>query len=241
LYTKKEDYKKWTSLCSSARKKYYGEWRPNTLTDSGRELKYSLGTISELGQLKHLHNRVEVRTSVLSSAGRIPLVLYEAATCDSQFDYLAGDFDRAALRGDASIPHKYDIAQQIDFLAHKYGKPVHILYFGDYDKKGLEILDSLLVDLELWCSTKFTCERMGITLEQVAKYDIPRKEDSDSYEWEALSAEAAQEIVHGALNECVDLDLIEQAKAEDIRKSENLRARVKASLAPLTLEYAQAA
>ena len=85
-------------------------------------------------------------------------------------------------------------------VAEKYGKPIQILYFGDYDKKGLQIFNSALKDIRLWCNVKFNVERVGLTLEQAQSLNIPDNPNKpNTYQWEALNDEQAGKLILDAV------------------------------------------
>ena len=74
-----------------------------------------------------------------------------------------------------------------------------VLYFGDYDDKGFMIPEAVKDCLETWGSN-VSWKRIGLTKEQVEKYDLPENPDRKGrYQWEALPDEGAEEIISSAL------------------------------------------
>lgn len=236
-YTRKEDYNRWKSLCSKVRKEFYGGWEPDTLIDEGRSISTSYSPLTAVEMLELLPGYITIRDSIFGQAEEIPFLIYESATSDGQFEHLAPYFDRAALRGDASIPHKWEIAQRIARLSVTYNLPVRILYFGDYDEKGLEIPENMLADVEPWCDCEFEYTRVGITPEQAELYGVPPKDGKETYEWEALDADAAKEVIQGAINGCLDLDAVNDIVDGNDENIQILSDEVKDALAPLVEKY----
>ena len=123
-----------------------------------------------------------------------------------QFEYYTKDY-RVSLqpfRGDCSIPIKWKLAKKLEQIAEKYGKPIEILYFGDYDKKGLQIFNSALKDIRQWCKTDFDVERIGLTIEQAQSMSIPENPNKPgTYQWEALNDEQAGQLIVNAVEKYV--------------------------------------
>ena len=143
-----------------------------------------------------------------------------------QFDYLCGPYyvSTAPFRGDASIHYKWTIAKDLERLDELYGKPITVLYFGDYDHKGLTIPESALRDIRDWCSVDFSFRRVGLTLEQVGRYGVPENfERPGEYQWEALNEEAAQELIRGELDQLMDTSVIADVEAEEGQLTERWR------------------
>lgn len=127
---------------------------------------------------------------------------FEAEAMHGQFEYYTKDF-RVSLvpfRGDCSIPIKWELAKKLEQISQKYGKPIKILYFGDYDKKGLQIFSSALKDIRKWCKVAFDVERVGLTLEQAQTLNIPDNPNSPGfYQWEALNDAQAGKLILDAV------------------------------------------
>jgi len=73
---------------------------------------------------------------------------FEAEAMRGQFEYFTKDY-RVSLvpfRGDCSVSIKWELAKNLENIYVKYEKPIKILYFGDCDKKGYQILKAALKD-----------------------------------------------------------------------------------------------
>ncbi|HIE85198.1 MAG TPA: hypothetical protein EYQ00_15785 [Dehalococcoidia bacterium] len=237
FYTQKDDYKnKWSDLCAKARKNFTGGWRPYTLRDSGREVVTSDSATTAGKTLEDLPYYAEVTANIFEGAVSVPFLIFEASTMDGQFNHYAPGFDRAALRGDASVDHKWKIAKRIDLLAETYGLPVHVLYFGDYDPKGLMIPKSAMCDVREWAddTSEILYTRIGVNVEHAGRYELQEKlEKPGTYEWEALPAVAAGELIEEALALCVDLDHISALKSRAEDETEGLRSDIESALSGL--------
>lgn len=226
----KEDYAKLKGWASTARKRFYNGWHPDTLVDEGRKIDSPLAPSDRKRELTRLHNYVDIIPDLFEDQDEVPLLVFEAATMSGQFEYFAPWADRAAFRGDASIPHKWNIAKRCDALAERYDcKPIHILYFGDLDPKGLQIPKSAMADVFEWIEpgTDLYFTRCGINPGDASRFNLPEKSlKPGTYEWESLSSKDAGVLIREGLNQVVDLDRIESDLAEGVTDTENLRKEV---------------
>lgn len=184
----KKKVDKFYYLLSRARKRFWKDWRPDTLTDSIRKchFKGEEYVYFDLG---------------LDSIGEQECYVqlwFEAEAMHEQFEYYTKDY-RVSLvpfRGDCSIPIKWEIAKKIEAMALKYRKPVQILYYGDYDEKGIQIYLAALKDILAWSNIGFNVESVGLTLEQARKMKIPENPlKPNTYQWEALNDEQAGSLI----------------------------------------------
>jgi len=212
----KKDVTRWDYLASRARKRFYGEWKPDTLKDSIRMCNWK-------GEFSATYG---LELDALQTQSSIVQLWYEAEAMSEQFEYYTHNY-RVSLvpfRGDVSIPIKWEIAKKLETLYDKYQKPIKILYFGDYDKKGFQILDAALRDIKAWCKVHFNIERVGLTLEQIQRFKLPENPDKPGYQWEALEDEQAKTLILDALNRyaqpiSVDLDEHEKTIKEQFRRA----------------------
>jgi hypothetical protein len=99
-----------------------------------------------------------------------------------------------------------------------------VLYFGDLDKKGLQIPKSALTDIRKWTQVQFDYFRVGLNSKQVRLYKLPENpERPGQYQWEALDDEAARGLITGALDRFFDLDKIETIRKIEERAEAHLR------------------
>jgi hypothetical protein len=104
--------------------------------------------------------------------------------------------------GAASIPYKWEIAKRLEKTDDEYGLPIHILYFGDRDDSGDRISADALKDIKEWCSVDFDFHKIGLTLEQVQQYNLPKNPDPkkhNDYQWEALDDKYAKPLIMNAI------------------------------------------
>jgi hypothetical protein len=139
-FLRKSQIAKLDYLLSRARKNFYGEWRPDTLTDSIRQPNFR-------GEYEALFH---VELDGIADQDYYVQLWFEAEAMHEQFSYHTHDY-RVSLvpfRGDCSIPVKWDIAKKLEEVYAKYENPIKILYYGDCDKKGLLILQAALKDIQ---------------------------------------------------------------------------------------------
>lgn len=234
----KGDYKLFVDKAlSPARKKFYEGWRPDTLVDDTRELILrGHGPHNPQGWLDRLldpNNGLACKLHKWQGQDQYVMLWFEARAMIEQFRYYAPHLDLAPFAGSASIPFKWDIAQHIGRVDEVYNLPVVVLYFGDYDTKGLGIPYEALTDVQDWCDVEFEFIRVGLGLEDATRFNLPENpEKPGEYQWEALTDDQARELIEGAINPYVDYDRMAQVVGLEDRATQ----QVKAYLAGLKLE-----
>jgi len=150
-----------------------------------------------------------------------------------QFEHFTRDIDLIPMGGTASIPYKWTIAKRLEAAAEKYGKPIIILYFGDFDPAGRVIQEVIEKDVRTWTRAEFSLIWCGLTEGQVKRYEIPISIEGKGYQWEALSHEAAGEIIGEAVSKYVREDIMDEVDAEAEEFEESWRDRLEAVLEEL--------
>ncbi|MBA7559796.1 hypothetical protein ES708_01411 [subsurface metagenome] len=195
---KKSAYKNlFLPLLSKARKRFYGNWQPDSLIDDTREeILTGGGYIDERGWLRGMASR-ECHLDKWQYAKYYVEIWFEARAMKGQFGYYAPNINLVPFGGDASIEYKWRIAKRLEAVSERYdGIPIKILYFGDADKKGGEIPDNALRDIRAWCSADFDFIHCGLTVEQAKELGLGEDMDRQgSYQWESLSDEEAEDII----------------------------------------------
>ena len=197
-YSEKEDYKRCVALTSKARKSFWNGWHPNLLADESRSpIIENFGYESEEEWVEAV--REGIACSLEKSIGQEQRVIiaYEARAMTGQFREYTDGIDLFPFAGDASIPYKWRLAKEIEYS----DLPVVLVYFGDYDKKGLQIATAALKDIRVWSEKEFDFVHGGLSDHHVNRYDIPENpEKPNEYQWEALTDDQASEIIEEALN-----------------------------------------
>jgi len=180
-------------LLSRARKSFYDEWKPDTLTDSIRHADF-------IGEFAAAFN---IELDSIRDQPYYCQLWFEAEAMHEQFEHYTRDYRVSLIpfRGDCSIPIKWQLAKKLEGIYEKYAKPIQVLYFGDYDKKGLAILDAALKDIKVWCKVPFSVERIGLTLEQAKEFGLPANPDRpNSFQWEAVEDTDAKKLILDSLS-----------------------------------------
>jgi len=233
FYSKKSDYLAWKALCARYRKQQKRGWHPTALADDTRARIYRTGGHRSVESC--LDNLVGAVVDGVSfdldhffEQRNYVELWFEAKAMAGQFKHYTDDIDLVPFGGDPSIPFKWEIAQSLSRDERHYRKPIVVLYFGDYDPKGLEILGSAVADIAAWSHADFEVIRCGLTLEQIERFGVPENPGKPGeYQWEALSDEAAKKIILGSLAEHIDLDLISTTKSVAASKEADWRERVR--------------
>ena len=195
----KDYYKNFLKLTSRARKEGYGNWKPDSLADDGRNINGDHTTGFE--DLENWFNQVKYRSPKLAPILQDSLVFvgFEAAAMKGQFEHYLGEYGIPLIpfRGDPSIPFKWEIAQQMRKCHDSWpDKTIYFLYFGDYDPKGLTIPEYAIADIRLWAGCHIEYVRIGINEEQIEELGIAENFDKPGqYQWEAIPDKAAQGLL----------------------------------------------
>lgn len=231
VYSDKREYNKLKDILSDARKRFYNEWRPDTLADDTRRLIFrGAGYRDEKSLIE------EMPATVADSIGEISHLFkqdkyieiwFEARAMSDQFSYYTSGITLCPFGGDPSISFKWDIAKNIENVYKVLQKPVTILYFGDLDTKGKIIPISAAIDIQTWCDVPFDFQICGLNKEQVKRYNVPENyEKPGDYQWEALTDEQAADIILSSIKRYIDLDLIESYKMANEALKNKWRPRV---------------
>jgi hypothetical protein len=149
-----------------------------------------------------------------------------------------------------SLSGKYELKESC-WQAYTYrGRKTVILHLGDHDPSGESIFnDGLVQDIHAFIAEDVPrtdprkvadFERVGLTAEQVARYDLetepPKPTDSRTANWEGAATGACQlealppdklaELLEGAIRERLDLQVYDQ----DLKAEEEERRRITKAL-----------
>lgn len=131
-------------------------------------------------------------------------------------------------RGFSSISYIYNASERIrDY--YKYGKKTIILYFGDLDPSGWEMLPAMLDTLqnEMKLDNKVEGIRCALTLNQIKEYNLPHSIDAIkekdprtkkyvkkfgtlAVELDALNPAILEDIVKQSIEKRIDLDSLKK-------------------------------
>lgn len=151
-----------------------------------------------------------------------------------QFEYYTEHITLRPMGGQPSIPYKWDIAKFLETAYAGYRKPIVILYFGDLDNAGGTISETVEGDVRKWCKYEFEFVHCGLTAEQVTLYNVPENiEKPGEYQWEALTDDAAREIITSNVNRYVRHD----AFTEIVDRQASATAWLREQLALLAGKY----
>ena len=207
---------------ADARRCFWNGWAPNTLKDDTRKAIYGGYGYDDAAQWIANFKYKRCVLDKLASQGKLVEVWFEAEAMHNQFEFHTEPY-RVTLRpfkGDPSLDFKWKIAEDLAELQTTYHKPIVILYFGDYDPKGLMIPEVAVDHIRRWCKTKFSFIRCGLNLDQIEKFSIPDQPDKPGcYQWEALNEEQARELIITNLEKYRDLKKIRAIQEQENRIS----------------------
>ena len=155
--------------------------------------------------------------------------------------------DLTPFRGDASIDLKWRLSQRLREVRLN-GKRAVVLYFGDLDPSGWEMLPTMLETLqsEMGLGDTVDGQRCALTPEQVEKYNLPHNPDAlkltDSrarkymdrfgdlaVELDALPPPELEKIVRESIEANLDLSRCEVERRREVgdrHRLEDLRGHV---------------
>jgi hypothetical protein len=224
FYRDKKDYNgPFLGLLSRVRHNNYQGWRPDTLADDRREATVrGDGFESPADWARAVSRGLSCNLSHWHHQRAYVEVWFEAQAMRSQFEYYTRGVTLCPFSGMPSIDYKWTTAKRLEEAARDYGLDVKILYFGDLDRAGLLIPETSVADIRKWCAAPFEFIRVGLNPGDEVRYSIPENfEHPGAYQWEALSDDAARELITGAMTEHVDenvrlrvVDLARQAERE---------------------------
>jgi len=205
IYSAKGDYDgKFLPMLSKARKRFYNDWRPDTLGDDTRQAVIrGGGWESESAWLEAIGKGLKCKLDKWDGQACYVELWFEAKAMRGQFEYYTDHVTLVPFGGDPSIPYKWAIAKRLEERAKTSGQIV-ILYFGDLDPKGLTIPESAAADIRQWSAADFDFERCGLNPGDEITYGIPENPDKPGqYQWEALADETAEALITDSVGKFV--------------------------------------
>jgi hypothetical protein len=251
ILAEKGDYKRLLSYLSKARKQWYGGWRPDTLTDDSRAaLVRGSGFRDGQGWARALAEQSACNLDRWASQNVYVEIWFEAAAMSAQFEYYADpNIPLLAFHGDISIPAKWEAASRLVGRWRQMRVPIHVMYYGDLDPKGMQIplsarddVRQMMIDAyanlgatdEQWREllANFTFTRIGLNDDQVGQYGIQENpERPGTYQWEGVPDDAAQELI-GLANEVVDTDAFDDV----VQREDSVTAQFRTYMDGFTID-----
>jgi hypothetical protein len=199
-YNSKADYSnKWLKIVSRARHAFYGGWRPDTLADETREaIDRGHGHDNPEMWLQAVSEHLTCNLAKWYGQDYYIELWFEARAMIDQFAHYTDHITLRPMGGQPSIPYKWETAKQLERYSARYGKPIVILYFGDLDPGGEMIETVTRDDVRKWCDVPFEFIRCGLNPGDPQRYNIPENpEKPGAYQWEALTDDAARNLITG--------------------------------------------
>jgi len=231
----KADYKnRFLPIISRARKRFYGEWRPDTLSDDTRQLRdRGQGWDSPAEWLEAVERQGYLKDKWRNQKNYVE-VWFEADAMRSQFEYHLPHIPLLPFKGEMSIDGKWQTAQRLQRRSEVYGHPVVVIYFGDDDEKGQAIPEVAVADIRQWCGVDFEFIRAGLNPGDGARLGLPENPDKPgTYQWVALDDANAERMIKGAVASHYDMEALEEDEHEQVqvrRKLHDLFDELKAEI-----------
>jgi len=122
------------------------------------------------------------------------------------------------------------------------GKEIVILYLGDHDPSGLDMLRDIRNRLDEFGLYDFTVKHIGLTSEQIKQYNPPpnpakfkdpraawyiEQHGETSWEVDALNPSILNELIRENIENLVDMDLFEKQLQQEIKDKKKLKKYMK--------------
>lgn len=224
FYSGKDDYKnKFLPAVSMARHEEYGQWMPDSLVDETREIiDRGNGFSSPEAWMKAVSIQLSCSLSKWDAQPEYVEIWFEARAMSNQFQHYTQHVTLRPMGGQPSIPYKYRAALELSEI----DKPITILYFGDLDPAGKMISEVVERDVRKWCAREFDFVHCGLNEEQVKLYNVPENFDKPGcFQWEALTDEAARQIIEDAVVPYIDTSLFAKVEMEEAEVTAWFRER----------------
>lgn len=230
-------YSNFAGLISTA--VHSGYWEPDMLSDERREaMMLGSGYENESAWLRAVKENLCCLLNWRYAQDYIVSVAYEAESMTPQFKHYCNPYsvERWPFVGHPSNPYKHEFAKRISELYWRYNgdvslhrdgfieKPIVILYFGDYDKGGLQIPETAFAHIREWSNAPHTVYRVGLNEGDGERMDLPSDPDKPGrYQWAALTDEQAGSMITSALDEFVDKSKLYQTTERESAAEEKVR------------------
>jgi hypothetical protein len=137
-------------------------------------------------------------------------------------------------RGYPSLTKIYESARRIKNRSN--GKPVEILYFGDYDPSGEDIIRAIENNLSGF-DIEFEIRKIAILDEQISEYNIPpmpaktsdpryarfiAEHGEDAVELDAIDPDDLKQIIENSITERFDQTIRETIEARQIKERKQI-------------------
>lgn len=201
-FSKKGDAAKFEDYTGRARHAFWNGWHPTILADETRDAVVRGDGYSSVGEwLRSI--TFKPRVDFFRSQDFYFELWFEARGMRQQFEQYSNNITLMPFGGQISITLKGEAAERLSEI----DKPIRVLYFGDLDFEGAQIARIGYEDVLKWCDNDFELLWVGLTMDQVNKYNIPENPDKPGdYQWVALTDEAAGEIITATLDDHIDLE-----------------------------------
>jgi hypothetical protein len=231
IFSSKDDFVKFKGLSATARKRFWGDWRPYTLADDTRKSLVRGSGYLTVEEWVHAvaTQGVQCDLDFWTDQPYYVEIWFEARAMQGQFEHYTQNITLRPFGGDPGPDYKWNIAKALEKAACRYpNSEIVILYFGDYDPKGLQIPKSAVRTIREWCKTDFQFKRVGLNAEHPALYVIPENiEAPGCYQWEALDDVGARDLIGKAVSEWVDITRINATKAREKEAYERMRTMLR--------------
>lgn len=240
IYKNKDGYTNFKDITAEARKREYMDWRRDTFSDGTREIIHRGGGYFNGRYWLRSLGEEECILDKWADQDNYVQIWFEARAMSSQFEHYTKHISLCPFGGDAGIDFKERIAKDLKEAFEIYQRPVKILYFGDYDKKGITIPEIAKENIREWSGVEFEFIRCGLNIgdgenlgipasfEEVEGKHVRKGEDGeDFYQWEAVPDTLAEKIITENVSKYVDLERFKTVEKQEAIETQKFNKRWK--------------
>lgn len=226
VFREKEDYRRFAEMTAEARKREYAGWRWDTFADGTREIVHRGGGFLDAREwLEAIGVQLKCNLSKWENQNNYVQLWFEARAMLGQFEHYTDHIDLIPFGGDCSIDHKNSIILSLEKAAELWpGKPRIVLYFGDFDSKGMAIPEAAVRAIKNKCSADFEFVRCGLNKGDGRRLKLNENlEKPGTYQWEALDDADAGKLIIESVSKYVDVEKFKAIEKQEIIETEKFR------------------
>lgn len=216
----------------------------SSIRDDGTKSGGSTGYYSSAKEfLDSLRDSADAYSRVLMAGQDVHVEIWcEAEGMLPQLVRVADDYGIRAFAtgGFSSVTVTHEIGGRAAYY-HNRGQRMHLLHIGDFDPSGVSLYEAMTEDASRFAMARgarpVVAHRVALTGEQVAEHGLPtappKGSDTRSATWygetaqaEAMPPDLLAQTLHEAIRDVVDVDLIDDIKAEEEQEREQVREKL---------------
>lgn len=180
----------------------------------------------------------------------------EKDALSSVFRPLASQFFAPMMinKGYSSTSAMFDSAQRMNYASAYHGRAPHVVYVGDFDPSGEDMVRDIRERLAMLGVKDLTVHKVALTWDQIAKFKPPpnpaklsdpraheyvRKYGRQSWEVDALNPRQLTETIRKTLTRLIDVKKMKAVQEEEERQVETVKRQIGEQRRPVMVHLSQ--